>query len=214
MTPIVGRMAFCVVLVAALAPVAVAQSLFLEPGQRAVEATAGWSFGPSSDGVETRVGVALNGRVDVGIGLNRYTLDFDDGSSSSFRESAPYVRWFAVKEGDDAPVSLALGAQYFVSHLEGDDSGAYVMAGPTLYKRFRLSDAVELYPFLGFAIVGESYTFGGDTDRAAYLTRSLGMIFSARLTMDGRSLLRIEVDEQSFRRETYRSARVGFVRRF
>lgn len=214
MTSAVAQTAFCVVLVAALAPMAAAQSLFLEPGQRAVEATVGWSFGPSSDGVEARIGVALNDRVDVGIGLNRYTLDFDDGSSSSFRESAPYVRWFAVKEGAAAPVSLAVGAQYFVSHLAGDDSGAYVMAGPTLFKRFRLSDAVDLHPFLGFAIVGESYTFGGDTDRAAYLTRSLGLIFTTRLTLDGRSMLRVEVDEQSFRRETYRSARVGFVQRF
>jgi hypothetical protein len=31
---------------------------------------------------------------------------------------------------------------------------------------------------------------------------------------DDRSLLRLEIEEQSFRRETYRAARVGFVRRF
>ena len=193
---------------------AAAQSLFLQPGQHGVEAAAGWSFGPSSDGLETRFGVGLNGRVDLGAGFNRYTLDFDDGSSTTFTEAAPYVRWFAVKEGADAPVSLALAAQYFISNLEGDDTGAYVMTGPTLYKRLRLADRVDVHPFLGFSFVGESYTFGGVTDRAAYLARHLGVIFTSSLDRDGRSRLRVEIDEQSFRRETYRAARIGFVRMF
>lgn len=213
MTTAAVRALFVVLLAAAATPAA-AQSLFLERGQRAAEGIVGWSFGPASDGLETRFGVAFDGRFDVGVALNRYTLDFDDGSSSSFRETAPYVRWFVTKEGDAAPVSLALGAQYFVSHISGEDSGAYVMLGPTVYKRFKLSETTTLHPFLGFAFVGESYTFGGETDRAAYLARSLGVIFTTRLTADGRTLLRFEVEEQSFRRETYRAARAGFVRRF
>jgi hypothetical protein len=214
MTSVAARTSLLLLLVLAPAAPAGAQSLFLERGQHAVEGVAGWSFGPSSDGLETRIGVSFGGQIDVGIGQNRYTLDFDDGSSSSFRETAPYFRWFVVKEGNAAPVSLALGAQYFVSHIDGPDSGAYVMLGPTVYKRFNLSEATALYPFLGFSFVGESYTFSGETDRAAYLARSLGLIFTTRLTSDGRSLMRFEVEEQSFRSETYRAARVGYVQRF
>jgi hypothetical protein len=192
---------------------ATAQSLFLEDGQRAVEAVAGWSIGPSSDGLETRVGAGL-GRVDVGIGLNRYTTDFEDGTSSTFSEVAPYVRFFVAKEQDGAPLAVALGAQYFVSNFAGDDSGAYVMAGPTIYKSFEVSSAVAVHPFLGFSLVAESYTFGGQTERAGYLSRNLGLVTTIRLDAGETTLLRLDVEEQSFRRETYRAARIGIIRRF
>lgn len=191
------------------------QSLFLDRGQRGAEAIAGWSFGPSSDGLETRVGVALDGRFDVGVSINRYTVDFDDGSSSAFNEVAPYVRWFAAKEGEGIPVSLSFGAQYFTEDFAGDDSGWYVMVGPAVHKRLRLADTVALYPFVGFGLVGESYTFGdSEPDRALYLARTLGLLFTVALDPSARSQLRIDIEEQSFRRETYRAARLGFVRRF
>jgi len=40
------------------------------------------------------------------------------------------------------------------------------------------------------------------------------VIVTVELGSDDRSRLRFDIDEQSFRRETYRAARVGFVRRF
>jgi hypothetical protein len=84
-----------------LAHEAAAQSLYLEPGQRALDATVGWSVGPSSDGIETTVAVAFDGRVDAGVAFNRYDVDFGDGTGATFREYAPFVRYFAVKEGRD-----------------------------------------------------------------------------------------------------------------
>jgi hypothetical protein len=191
-----------------------AQSLFLERGQRAAEGAIGWSFGPSSDGLETRVSFSLDGRLDLGAGFNRYTLDFDDGTTSTWTELAPHARWFVTKEQDGAPISVALNAQFFIDNFEGDDSGHYMMFGPTLFKAFKLSDAVTIYPFVGFSLVGESYTFGGDTDSQWYLGRQLGVVGTARLGADDRSLLRFEIEETSFRLETYRAARVGYVRRF
>ena len=174
----------------------------------------GWSWGPASDGFESRVAFSLDGRLDLGAGFNRYTLDFDDETTSTWTEFAPFARWFATKEQDGAPVSVALNAQFFIDNFEGDDTGHYVMFGPTVYKQFKLSDSVMLYPFVGFSLVGESYTFGGDTDSQWYLGRQLGLIATARIGADDRSLLRFEVEEQSFRVETYRVARVGYVRRF
>ena len=193
---------------------AAAQSLFLDRGQRAGEAAVGWSFGPASDGLETRVSFSLDGRLDLGIGLNRYVLDFEDGTESKWSEFAPFARWFVTKEQDGAPVSIALNAAFFLDDFAGDDTGHYVMLGPTLFKRFKLSDSVHIYPFLGFALVGESYTFGGETEDQWYLARNLGVILTAAVGGDDKSLVRFEVEEQSFRQETYRAARVGFVRRF
>jgi hypothetical protein len=200
----------------ALAGPAAAQSLFVERNVRAIDAAVGWSYGPFSDGLETSFGVGFDGRLDLGIGINRYTYDFDDGTSSTFREFAPFVRYFAVKEErGGAPVSVALGAQYFVSDFDGEDTGWYILTGATAFKRLRLSDPVEFYPFLGFSFVGESYTFGGGpADRAAYLARHLGFHVTVALDEDGETRLRATVEEQSFRRETYRAARVGVVRRF
>lgn len=199
-----------------LAQDAAAQSLYLEPGQRALEGTVGWSVGPSSDGVETTVSVAFDGRVDAGMAFNRYDLDFGDGTGLSFKEYAPFMRYFAVKEGSGgAPVSLALHGQFFSADYDDEDTGWYVMTGATIYKRLGLSKTFNLYPFVGFAFAGESYSYdGGPDERAAYLTRNLGMHAAAALGASGKTLLRLTVEEQSFRRETYRAARIGIVRRF
>lgn len=202
-----------------LASDAAAQSLYLEPtqpAQRALEANVGWSVGPSSDGVETTLSFAFDGRVDAGIAFNRYDIDFGDGTGITFREYAPFVRYFAVKEGrDGAPVSLALHGQYFTDDYQDEDTGWYVMTGATIYKRLGLGKALTLYPYLGFSFVGESYSYdGGPDERAAYLARNLGMHAAVPLGASGATLLRFTVEEQAFRRETYRAARIGIVRRF
>lgn len=206
----------CGGLLLALAQGAAAQSLYVEPGQRAVEATVGWSVGPSSDGFETTAAFGFDGRVDAGVAFNSYDLDFGDGTGLSFNEYAPFVRYFAVKEGrDDAPVSLALHGQYFSADYDDEDTGWYVMTGATIYKRLGLSKTFNLYPFIGFAFAGESYSYdGGPDERAVYLTRNLGMHAAVALGASGKTLLRFTVEEQSFRRETYRAARIGIVQRF
>jgi hypothetical protein len=186
------------------------QSLHLKEGERGVEASAGWSVGPASNGLETHVAVSVNGRVDVGTGISRYTLSFDD---SSFRESSAFVRVFLVKEQHGAPVSLSVGAQVFVDDYGTDDSGRYVQLGTTVYKSFKLSEHFSLHPYAGFAFVAESYRFGdGPAERAQYLTRDFGLHFTTRV--DRPWLLRLTVLEQSFRRETYRGARAAVLRRF
>jgi hypothetical protein len=216
--PVIRLAVICsgLLLAPALARGVAAQSLYLEPAQRASEATVGWSVGPSSDGVETTASFAFDGRIDVGIAFNSYDLDFGDGTGATFREYAPFVRYFAVKEGrDGAPVSLALHGQYFADDFDDEDTGWYVMTGATIYKRLGLSKRLTLYPFVGFSFVGESYSYdGGPDERAVYLARNLGMHAAVALGSRGTTLLRFTVEEQSFRRETYRAARIGIVQRF
>lgn len=193
---------------------AAAQSLYLNHGERAVEAGAGWSVGPSSNGLELTAGASLDGRIDVGLTYGRYTYTFDDGSTSTFGEYAPYVRFFAFKEQHGAPVSISLNAQLFVDDYAAEgDSGKYIQIGTTVYKQLDLSDRFSLQPFVGFAFVAESYAFGGGAaERAQYLTRDVGLHFTTAI--DRPWLVRVTLAEQSFRRETYRGARLSVIRRF
>ncbi len=190
-----------------------AQSLFIRDGERAAEGSIGWSVGPSSDGVEVHGGLSLDGRWDVGFGVNRYTFDVP-GGDQTFREWTPFVRYLVFKEEDDAvPVSLSIHGQYFRDDYEGDDEGWYVLAGAQVIKRLELSDGFALYPFLGFSLAAESYTFAGaDAARSTYLTRQLGV--HGWLTLTDGLWLRMTAEEHGFRRETYRAVRAAIVRRF
>ena len=193
--------------------IASAQSLFIPRGDHGVEGSASWSVGPSSTGVETHAGVSLDGRIDLGIGFNRYNVDLGD-TDSPFTEWTPFVTYFVFKEQDDkTPVSLAVHGQAFFDNFEGDDSGWYVLAGSSLFKRLEMTSKFALYPYLGFSLAHESYTFGGGpAETATYLTRQLGV--HALATLGKGAWLRFSLDEHSFRRETYRAARAAFVKRF
>jgi hypothetical protein len=194
----------------AAAPAA-AQSLYLDKGERAVEGDAGWSTGPSSTGAEFLGSVGF-GRVDVGLGIARYTYTFDDGSKSSFTEYAPLVRYFPVKQTAGAPISLSINGQLFFDDYGTSDKGSYGKLGTTVYRDVKVTDGFSLQPYIGFSFVAESYTFGdGPAATAQYLTRDLGVHFT---TAPARPwVLRLTLEEQAFRRETYRAARVSVVRR-
>jgi hypothetical protein len=196
------------------APPARAQSLFILQGERAAEGAAGWSVGPFSQGGELHAGGSLDGRWDVGLGINRYRVDLGGPDDTTLTEWTPFARYFLFKEADDGtPVSLAARAQFVNSNYGGNDEGWYILAGAELYKRFALTEGLALHPYIGFSLAGESYSFGGaDPERALYLTRQFGVHGEIALNED--AWLRVTVEEQSFRRETYRAARAAYVRRF
>lgn len=199
--------------VVAAAPAA-AQSLYVPLGERAAEVSAGWSVGPSSNGLETHVAMSLDGRWDVGVSFNRYNINFDDGSDSTFNEYAPFARFFVVKQEDGgAPVSLSINAQLFLDdYPAGGDRGKFVQTGATVYKSLKIADNFEMQPFAGFAFVAESYTFGGgEAETAQYLTRDFGLHFTT--ATDRTWIWRATLLEQSFRRETYRGVRIAAIRR-
>jgi hypothetical protein len=192
---------------------AAAQSLFIQDGERAVEGSVAWSVGPSSNGVELHGAASLDGRWDVGFGINRYTFDVP-GGEQTFNEWTPFVRYLLFKETDDAvPVSFALHGQYFRDDYEGDDEGWYALVGGSVVKRLELTDGFTLYPFVGFSLATESYTFAdADPERATYLTRQLGV--HGWVTLNDALRLRLTAEEHAFRRETYRAVRVAVVGRF
>jgi hypothetical protein len=191
-----------------------AQSLFISQGERAAEGSVGWSVGPFSNGVETQAAVSLGGRWDIGFGFNRYAADFGGADDSVISEWSPFVRYFLFKEDDDAtPVSFAGQAAFFHNTVEGEDGGWYVLAGGQLYKKLTLAEGLSLYPFVAFSLAGESYTFGGGAaERAVYLTRQFGV--HGQIALGTNAWLRMTAEEHGFRRETYRAARVAYVRRF
>jgi hypothetical protein len=192
---------------------AVAQSLHLPAGTNGIELSAGWSVGPSSNGIETFVGGSIGGKVDIGVQLSHYEATFDDGFTSHWEDYAPLVRWFPVKEQGGAPVSLSVSGQFFIDDYESDeDSGKFVQIGPTVYKAFTLGNGWAITPFAGFGFVAESYSFGGaPADNAQYLTRDFGLHFTS--PVDSSWMVRFTLLDQSFRRETYRGARVALIRK-
>jgi hypothetical protein len=197
-----------------LARPASAQSLFVQQGERAVDVSAGWSVGPFSNGVEIQAGGSVDGRWDIAFGVNRYSADFGGDDDTTFSEWSPSARYFFHKEQDDGtPVSLALHTAFFQGHYEGEGDGWYGLLGGQLFKRLELVEAFVIYPYVGFSLAAESYSFGGaEAERTLYITRQFGV--HGLMPMGARTWLRVTVEEHSFRRETYRAARVGIVRRF
>jgi hypothetical protein len=191
-----------------------AQSLFIPQGQRAAEGVIGWSVGPSSNGLEALGSVSLDGRWDVGLGFNRYVFDLGGADDAVLTEWAPFARYFLFKETDDGtPVSLAVHGQLVVDRLAGTNGGWYLLAGSQLFKRLALDEGFAIYPFVGFSLVAESYELGGaPADRSLYLARQFGVAGQIALATHG--WLRVTLEEQAFRRETYRAVRVTYGRRF
>jgi hypothetical protein len=191
-----------------------AQSLFILQGERAAEGSIAWSVGPFSNGLEVHGGGSLDGRWDVGFGYNRYDVDLGGADDSTLTEWTPFVRYFLFKEADDStPVSLAVRAQFFKDDFGGDDDGWYLLGGGELYKKLTLTDDIALYPFVGFSLAAESYSFDdADPDRALYLTRQFGV--HGQFAVGPQAWIRATVEEHSFRRETYRAVRFAYVRRF
>jgi hypothetical protein len=189
-----------------------AQSLYLASGERAVSGSAGWSTGPFSTGAEFLGSVGF-GRVDAGLGVARYTYTFDDGSTSSFTEYAPLVRYFVIKQRQDAaPITLSINGQLFFDDYGTSDKGKYGKFGTTVYRDVKVTDGFLLQPYIGFAFVAESYTFGdAPAENAQYLTRDLGVHFTT--APERPWILRLTLEEQAFRQETYRAARVSLIRR-
>ena len=205
---------FMVGLALTVATTASAQSLFLLDGERAVEASAGWSVGPFSNGIETHLGGSLDGRWDVAIAFNHYAADFGGEDDTTFTEWSPSVRYLLLKEVDDSmPVSFIAHAAYFRDHYDGDIQSWYALLGGQLVKRFDVTNAVAFYPYVGFSLAGESNAFSGaEAERSVYLTRQVGVHTVFALGTD--SWVRLTIEEHGFRRETYRAARVAIVRRF
>jgi hypothetical protein len=208
------RILLCLASLALVSAPVSAQSLFILQGERAAEGSVAWSVGPFSNGIELHGAVSLDGRWDVGFGFNRYDVDFGGDGDTALSEWTPFVRYFVFKEDDDAtPVSLAVHAQYFSDSFGADDHGWYLLLGGQLYKKLKLVDSFALYPYIGFALAGESYTIGSaDAEGAIYLTRQFGVHGQVRVTEN--AWVRLTLEEQSFRRETYRAARAAYVVRF
>jgi hypothetical protein len=188
-----------------------AQSVLVRAGERAFEGSAGWSVGLVSDGVEVHGSASLDGRWDVGLGINRYVADFGGDDETAFTEWAPFARYFVFKEtDDDTPVSLAAIAQFASARIGDEDRSWYVLGGGRLYKHLTLTDRLDLFPYLGFALAGESYSFGAAASgRSLSLTRQFGVQALIRVSEAG--WLQLSVEEHGFRRDTFRAVRAAVV---
>jgi hypothetical protein len=158
------------------------------------------------------VGLALDGRWDVGFGVNRYWVDLGAGDTG-LTELTPFARYYFVKERDDAsPVTLAGRAQFVADLYGGSADGWYVLVGADLSKQFEVLEDFAVIPYVNFSVAGESYGVEGAIERSMSLTRQLGV--HGVITIRDGFWFRVTAEEQSFRRESFRALRLALVRRF
>ncbi|HEU0014170.1 MAG TPA: hypothetical protein VFQ45_10825 [Longimicrobium sp.] len=188
-----------------------AQSLYLQPGQHGVEASAGWSSADDTGGPEVFLSVGIAGRVDVGVGLFRYEETYD--SDVTYDEIGPFVRWFLVKQGERQwPVSVALLGQAYFDEYENGDEADYYQFGPTFYRAVLLPQGLTLYPFAGFAVMTESYTeAGGAAERTTFIERDLGLHLTTRT--DRPLSFGLTFIESGYNIGTYRDVRISAMLR-
>lgn len=203
-----------VLLLAVEAAAASAQSLHVTQGERAAEASLAWSVGPFSQGGEAHAGVSLDGRIDLGFGVNRYWLDVGGVSGDGLTELAPFARYYFFKESDDqSPVTIAGRATFALDLYDGAADGWYALLGADVSKSWTFDEDFTLIPYINFSVAAESYGVdGAPADRSFYLTRQFGV--HALVTISEGLWFRVTAEEQSFRRESYRALRLALIRRF
>ena len=79
-------------------------------------------MGPFSQGSSCRAPCRLDGRWDVGFGLNRYATDLGGAAAATFTEWTRRCVFLFKEDDDGTPVSVAGHAQYF--HDDYGDANA------------------------------------------------------------------------------------------
>jgi len=196
-------------LLLAAAPLA-GQSLNLQRGQHGIEATAGWSTSDTNGGFEGYVAAGIGGIVDIGVGMLRFDETYDSGAG--YDEIAPFARLFVLKQGDrGSPISVALLAQFYLDEYDDGSEADYIQVGPTFYHSMKVSDALSITPFVGFAFMTENFEQAGGTERTNFVQRDLGLQLSTRA--DRPWGLSATLIDQAYNTSTYRSIRLSLLRR-
>ena len=171
-------------------------------------------FGPLPQGSIRGFVSAAGGTVE-GPRLNGRVVPNSGGDWALYRDdhTVGFDARYMLEADDGTPISLSAQAQFFWDDFGDSDEGWYALAGASLFKKLAIGDDLALYPYVGFSLAAESYTFGrADAERAIYLTRQFGV--HTQLALGANDWVRLTVEEHSFRRETYRAVRGAFVHRF
>ena len=188
-----------------------AQSVNLQRGQHGIEATVGWSTSETVGGFEAYLAAGIGGIVDLGVGILRFDETYASGDG--YDEIAPFARLFVLKQGDGgSPISVALLAQFYLDEYDDGTEADYIQVGPTFYHSMKVSDALSITPFVGFAFMTENLKQAGGTERTNFVQRDLGLQLSTRT--DRPWGLSATLIDQGYITATYRSIRLSLLRRF
>jgi len=148
---LVATMLFVGALTATSSP-ALAQGMFLEKGTSGYGFDLGLATGNDVTGIGGGIGYSHNGVLDLRLSINRYDLGLD----LSGLELAPSIRVHAIKQSEDAPMSLAFDASYSRLGFSSDvlDEVGWEMrqtgfvVGSAVYGALAISDKTSFIPEL------------------------------------------------------------------
>jgi hypothetical protein len=133
-----------------------AQTQFLDGNASGFGVNVGLINGEASTGFGGEVSLSSNGLFDLGVGLNRYSIDDEEMGLTELSALgvAPRVNVHLMRQSKAVPFSvMATGSYEWVSYsgdllddLDVDMTGASYDFGGALYTRFALNPVLDLVP--------------------------------------------------------------------
>ena len=145
-----------------------------------------------------------------GVGFNRYDADFGGADDTTLTEWS-FLRYFFKEDDDSTPVSFVAHAALFLDDYGGEDEGLGTRLPWSAFKKLRMSDGFSCTRSSGFHRRQSSFRLAVGTPSAPSTSHvNLG---HGQIACGSNGWLRVTAEEHSFRRETFRAARVAYVRR-
>lgn len=138
------------------------QGVFLDRDQSGFGIGVGFATNKDVTGFEGSVSYSVSGIFDFGISVDRFGFDEKFlGKDLSAIVIAPSVSFYAFKQNEDIPISLAIAADYewqnysneALDNYNIDMSGRYFSIGTSLFVYFKPSIYMKIQPSLGVTYV-------------------------------------------------------------
>ncbi len=138
------------------------QGVFLDKGVSGFGIGAGFGTNEDVTSFGGSVGYSFNGIFDIGLDINRFSFDQkllgDDLSAITI---SPSVAFHALKQNENIPVSISLGAGYdyqkysndALDALNIDMTGGFFSIGASIFGYFKVAPSMKIQPALGVTYV-------------------------------------------------------------
>lgn len=169
------------------------QAAYLEPDQRGYAVSAGFASNEYATGFFGSFGFSPSGRFDFAFSVGSVNYEGSlFGSSLSAISLSPSVTIYPIKQSDDNPVSLAIGASYewqsyshdMLTRANVDMNGRVLSLGAGLLAYFWISNSVRIIPSVSAAyLMGEislTNEYGSqysDSDNATAIGIEMSFVF-------------------------------------
>jgi len=170
------------------------QGAYLERGQSGFGIGAGFLTNKDATTIGGTVGYSVSGIFDFGIGVDRVSFDQKLlGEDLSATVISPSVTFYALKQNENLPISLALGAgydwqtysNYALDDNNEDMTGGFFSVGGALFGYFKAPNSIRIHPSVGFSYVTGNLKVSDDKgnektekDDSTVFSLALGLAFN------------------------------------